>query len=61
MKKVIAVSIRNALDKDVSDQARIIEVKELDEYLNDGYRIIRSEVVVTPTSSVFTVIYQLEK
>lgn len=61
MKKLIAVSIRNSIDSKETDIPRIIEIKDIEKYLNDGYNITSYEVVVTPASSIFTVIYQLEK
>ncbi|WP_282056535.1 hypothetical protein [Maribacter luteus] len=61
MKKLIAVSMANVIERDTKDTARIIELEQIQTYLNDGYAIIDTEVVITPSSTVFTVIYQLEK
>jgi hypothetical protein len=61
MKKLIAVSMANVIDRDEHNTARIIELEQIQTYLNDGYVIVNTEVVITPSSTVFTVIYQLEK
>ncbi|UMB61419.1 hypothetical protein MHL31_04245 [Lutibacter sp. A80] len=61
MKKLIAVSIANVIERDVKNNTRIIEIEQIQDYLNDGYNITNTEIIITPTSTVFTVIYQLEK
>tara|TARA_R110002050_G_scaffold57366_1_gene128724 strand:- start:192 stop:377 length:186 start_codon:yes stop_codon:yes gene_type:complete len=61
MKKLIAVSIANVIERDSKNSSRIFEIEEVQNYLNDGYNITKTEIIITPSSTVFTVIYQLEK
>ena len=59
MTKILSVTVKNLVGS--SNDYKHQEFKELNELLNDGWYIIKTEIVNSTIGSVFSIVYNLEK
>ena len=60
MTKVLSVTVKNLVGSSAKEYKHR-EFTELNELMNDGWTIMKTEIVNSNTASIFSVIYYLEK